>query len=94
MIKGSFKDIKDLDKVLSETCTLIKDSSNRGSKAYTKVYRIKGNPVYKRIRLFFDERDKSGTIKIQNYYGLVVGICTFTLIQAGTLIQQTITAWF
>lgn len=90
MIPGNLKDIKELDKILAEKYPLIKDSSKKGSRAYTKVYQISGNPLHKRVRLFFDEREKKGTIKIQDYYPCLVGIATFTLIQAGTLIQQSI----
>lgn len=91
MIEGDLKTIRELDKVLSETCTLIKDSSNKGSKAYTKIYEVKGNPMWKRIRVFFDERDKKGTIKVQDYMGLWIGACTFTLIQVGMLVEDSIT---
>ena len=90
MIEGKFSDIKELDKILKKTCTLLKDSSGKGSKAYTKIYQVSGNPLHKRIRVFFDERDKRGTIKVQDYYPCLVGIATFTLIQAGTLVQQSI----
>ena len=90
MIAGNIKDIKELDKILSEKYPLVKDSSNSGSKAYTKIYQVSGNPLHKRIRIFMDERDKRGTIKIQDYYPCLVGICTFILIQAGTLVSEGI----
>lgn len=89
-MEGSIKEIKELDKILSKSCDLVKDSSNKGSKAYTKVYQVNGNPLHKSIRLFFDEREKRGTIKIKDHYPLLVGIATFTLIQAGILVQQSV----
>lgn len=90
MIEGKLSDIKELDRILSEKYPLIKDSSNGGSKAYTKVYQVSGNPLHKRIRIFMDERDNRGTIKVQDYYPCLAGVCTFILIQAGALIQQSI----
>lgn len=81
MISGDIKTIKELDKVLSETCLLIKDTSNKGSKAYTKVYRARGNPIFTKIRVFFDEREKKGTIKVKDYHPLVCGVWAFILVQ-------------
>ena len=90
MIEGNIKDIKELDRILSEKYPLIKDSSNKGSKVYTKIYQVSGNPLHKRIRIFMDERDKRGTIKVQDYYPCLAGVCTFILIQMGTLVQESI----
>ena len=90
MITGDLKTIREIDKVLSETCVLVKDSSKSGSKAYTKIYEAKGNPVFTRIRIFFDEREKKGTIKIKDYHPLMCGIATFTLIQTFMLIEESI----
>ena len=94
MLTGKLGEIKALDKVLSETCTIIKDTSRSGSAAYVKVYEVKGNPCWKRIRIFFDERDKVGTIKIKDYYGVGVGVSTFLLIQVGTWIQSSLDHMF
>ena len=93
MIEGSLHDIKELEKLITTDATLLKDTS-KSSKAHVKVYRAKGNPSWKTIRFFFDERGDKATVKIKDYYPVVCGICTFTLIHAGTLIQSTVMSWF
>ena len=90
MITGDLKTIRELDKVLSKSCALIKDTSSKGSRAYIKVYMKKGNPVFTRIRIFFDEREKKGTIKVKDYLPVYLGICTFTLIQVVMLMEEAI----
>ena len=90
MISGSIKEIRELDRVLSENCTLIKDSSKSGSKAYTKIYEAKGNPMFKRIRLFFDERSKTGSIKVRDYHPIMCGIATFSIIQVVMLMKEPV----
>lgn len=89
-MEGTLKEVKDLDKILREKFELVKDSSNRGSRVYTKVYLVVGNPIFKRIRIFFDGRENKGTIKITDYLPAWAGVVTFTLIQAGGMVQDAI----
>lgn len=93
MIEGSIKEIEAIDRILSEateTCELIKDGSKSGSKAFVKVYAVRGNPSFKRIRIFFDRRDNKGTIKVRDYQPMYLGICTFTLIQVFMLVLENL----
>ena len=85
MLSGKLKDIKQLDKILSRHYPVDKDSSN-GTRVYTKTYLI---GKYKKIRLFFDERENTGTVKFKGngYTTLALyASSTFTLIQSFSLI--------
>ena len=81
MLSGSLKDIKQLDKILGRHYPVDKDSSN-GTRVYTKTYLI---GKYKKIRLFFDERENTGTVKFKGS-GYTTLALYFTLIQSFSLI--------
>lgn len=90
MITGTIKEIEAMDKILKVQGTLLKDGSKSGSAAYVKVYAVEGNPSWKRVRLFFDKRTNTGTIKIRDYKPAYLGVCTFLLIQVGVMVQSSI----
>jgi len=94
-IVGDLKTIKIIDEALSSVYDPIKDTSGRGLTSYTKTYEIviQGNPHPKiaKIRIWFNEEDGIGTIKVRHVpYGVVAGVGTYVLVQAAMLIQQTI----
>lgn len=90
MISGDIKTIREIDKTIANTCKLVKDSSGKDRRVYTRIYESKGNPHFKRIRIFFDERGKTGTIKVQDYLPTYLGIAVFTLVHVGMLMQTSI----
>ena len=90
MITGTLKEIQALDKILGTQGELIKDGSGSNSEAYVKVYAVEGNPSFKRVRLFFDRRTNTGTIKIRDYKPAYLGVCTFVLVQVGCFVHESI----
>ena len=85
MLSGNLKDIKQLDKILSHHYPTDKDSSN-STRVYTKTYLI---GRYRKIRLFFDEREDTGTVKFKGNGHMVLTLCatgTYTLIQSFSLL--------
>ena len=90
MITGTIKEVQALDKILKVQGTLLKDGSKSGSDAFVKVYAVEGNPSWKRVRLFFDKRTNTGTVKIRDYKPAYLGVCTFLLIQVGVMVQESV----
>lgn len=82
------KTLKEIDKILSGHYHLSQDTSNKGSRVYTKVYEL--NP-HGKVRLFFDERSSIGTIKFRgnHTYPILCGISAFILVQVFSLILST-----
>lgn len=90
------KSLEIIDQILSQTYTPTKDSSegveSGESRVHTKVYEIpiKGeHPKIVKIRLWFDGKNGKGSIKTRHIpYSLVAAAGSYTVIQAGVVIQQ------
>lgn len=91
MLAGDIKTIRELDRLLGQHYKLVKNSSSNKdhTKVFTKTYLL--NP-HGKLRIFFDEREKTGTIKFTDgaSYSILCGASTFTLIQVGMLIANNL----
>ena len=84
--------LKLLDSLLGSEHTPTKDSEGDSRKVYTKTYVViikNPHPRVLKLRLWFDETRKVGTLKVKAVpYKLLVAAGSYTLVQAGVLIQQ------
>ena len=88
------KTLLTLDQLLSKIGTVTKDSESEDSQVFTKTYEVivkNPHPKILKIRLWGNKMTKRGTIKIRGVpYSLIAALSSYTLIQVGMLIHQTV----
>ncbi len=88
------KTLLTLDQLLSKIGRVTKDSESEDSQVFTKTYEVVVNnphPKILKIRLWGNKLTKKGTIKIRGLpYSFIAALSSYTLIQVGMLIHQTL----